>query len=177
MAKQWFILHALSGHELKVQKNITSRVQQEEMEDVIGEVLIPSEKVSEVKQGKKTISKAKTAAKTFSQFRVMSQDKPELIKLIEKKREILKIKHEFGTNATPNYDAIRDRTGSQLHKVSFKGGTIQSLENPTKFTQKFMMGIAGHQDEKAMKGRTMSEILDRNYLDHRPTIPHDKDKM
>ncbi len=54
MAKQWFILHALSGHELKVQKNIASRVQQEEMEDVIGEVLIPSEKVSEVKEGKKT---------------------------------------------------------------------------------------------------------------------------
>jgi transcriptional antiterminator NusG len=54
MPKQWFILHALSGHELKVQKNIASRVQQEEMEEIIGEVLIPSEKVSEVKQGKKT---------------------------------------------------------------------------------------------------------------------------
>lgn len=54
MPKQWFILHALSGHELKVQKNIASRVQQEEMEDLIGEILIPSEKVSEVKQGKKT---------------------------------------------------------------------------------------------------------------------------
>jgi transcriptional antiterminator NusG len=54
MAKQWFILHALSGHELKVQKNIASRVQQEEMEEIIGEVLIPTEKVSEVKQGKKT---------------------------------------------------------------------------------------------------------------------------
>ena len=54
MPKQWFILHALSGHELKVQKNIASRVQQEEMEDIIGEVLIPTEKVSEVKQGKKT---------------------------------------------------------------------------------------------------------------------------
>lgn len=54
MAKQWFILHALSGHELKVQKNIASRVQQEGMEDIIGEVLIPTERVSEVKQGKKT---------------------------------------------------------------------------------------------------------------------------
>lgn len=54
MAKQWFILHALSGHELKVQKNIASRVRQEGMEDIIGEVLIPTEKVSEVKQGKKT---------------------------------------------------------------------------------------------------------------------------
>lgn len=54
MAKQWFILHALSGHELKVQKNIASRIEQEEMSELIGEVLIPSEKVSEVKQGKKS---------------------------------------------------------------------------------------------------------------------------
>jgi transcriptional antiterminator NusG len=54
MLKKWFILHALSGHELKVQRNIASRVQQEGMEDLIGEVLIPTEKVSEVKQGKKT---------------------------------------------------------------------------------------------------------------------------
>ncbi|MCF7818610.1 MAG: transcription termination/antitermination protein NusG [Kiritimatiellales bacterium] len=54
MPKQWFILHALSGHEQKVQRNIASRVQQEEMEDIIGDVLIPTEKVSEVRQGKKT---------------------------------------------------------------------------------------------------------------------------
>lgn len=54
MLRQWFILHVLSGHELKVQKNIASRVQHEEMGEIIGEVLVPSEKVSEVKQGKKT---------------------------------------------------------------------------------------------------------------------------
>ena len=53
MAKQWFILHALSGHELKVRRNVESRVLQEGMEEVVGEVLIPTEKVSEVKQGKK----------------------------------------------------------------------------------------------------------------------------
>ncbi len=53
MSKQWFILHALSGHEMKVQKNIASRVQQGEMEERVGEVLIPTEKVSEARQGKK----------------------------------------------------------------------------------------------------------------------------
>ena len=53
MTKQWFILHALSGHELKVKKNIASRIEQEEMSDRISEVLIPSEKVSEVKQWQK----------------------------------------------------------------------------------------------------------------------------
>ena len=59
MEKQWFVLHTLSGHEQKVQSNIASRVQQEEMEELIGEILIPTENVSEVKQGKKTTVKRK----------------------------------------------------------------------------------------------------------------------
>ena len=54
MEKQWFVLHTLSGHEYKVQNSIASRVRQEEMQDYIGEILIPTEKVSEVKQGRKS---------------------------------------------------------------------------------------------------------------------------
>lgn len=59
MEKQWFVLHTLSGHEQKVQSNIASRVQQEEMGELVGEILIPTENVSEVKQGKKTTVKRK----------------------------------------------------------------------------------------------------------------------
>ena len=53
MDKQWFVLHTLSGQENKVKENIERRTVLEEMGDYIGEVLIPTEKVSEVKQGKK----------------------------------------------------------------------------------------------------------------------------
>jgi len=54
MEKQWFVLHTLSGHEQKVQNNIASRVKQEEFEENVGEILIPTENISEVKNGKKT---------------------------------------------------------------------------------------------------------------------------
>lgn len=54
MEKKWYVLHALSGQEGKVRENIAKRVQIEEMQDYVGEVLIPTEKVSEVKQGKRT---------------------------------------------------------------------------------------------------------------------------
>lgn len=54
MQKSWFVLHTLSGHENKVQNSIVSRARQEELGEYIGEILIPTEKVSEVKQGKKT---------------------------------------------------------------------------------------------------------------------------
>lgn len=53
MKKQWFVLHCLSGQEFKVKENIDRRIQIEEMGDLIEEVLIPTEKVSEVKMGKK----------------------------------------------------------------------------------------------------------------------------
>ena len=54
MEKQWFVLHTLTGKEAKVKKSIESRIKAEEMEDLIGDVAIPSETVSEVKKGKKS---------------------------------------------------------------------------------------------------------------------------
>jgi transcriptional antiterminator NusG len=51
---QWFVVHVLSGHEGKVQENINRRIQTEEMGDLVYEVLIPTERVQEIKRGKKT---------------------------------------------------------------------------------------------------------------------------
>jgi transcriptional antiterminator NusG len=59
MEKQWFVIHTLSGQESKVRESIERRIKQEEMQDYIDEVLIPTEKVSEVKQGKKTTTTRK----------------------------------------------------------------------------------------------------------------------
>ena len=44
----------LSGQENKVSENLKRRIRTEEMGDVIYEVLIPTERVSEIKRGKKT---------------------------------------------------------------------------------------------------------------------------
>ncbi|MDR0353684.1 MAG: transcription termination/antitermination protein NusG [Opitutaceae bacterium] len=51
---QWFALHTLSGQENKVKLYIDKFKKQEELEEHIFEVLLPTEVVSEVKGGKKT---------------------------------------------------------------------------------------------------------------------------
>jgi transcription termination/antitermination protein NusG len=51
---QWYVVHVLSGQEKKVSDNIMRRVKTEEMGDLVYEVLIPTERVSEIKRGKKT---------------------------------------------------------------------------------------------------------------------------
>jgi len=54
MTKQWFVLHTLTGQEQKVKRSIEARTRMEEMGEYFGEVIIPTEKVSEVKNGVKT---------------------------------------------------------------------------------------------------------------------------
>ncbi len=51
---QWYVVHVLSGQENKVRENILKRVKTEEMSDVVYDVLLPTERVSEIKKGKKT---------------------------------------------------------------------------------------------------------------------------
>jgi transcriptional antiterminator NusG len=59
MDKQWFVLHTLTGQEQKVRESIRRRAKQEELEDCIGEVVIPTERVSEVKKGVRSTSTRK----------------------------------------------------------------------------------------------------------------------
>jgi len=52
--KQWYVVHVLAGQEQKVRDNLVKRIKTEEMGDFIYEVVLPTERVSEVKRGKKT---------------------------------------------------------------------------------------------------------------------------
>jgi transcriptional antiterminator NusG len=59
MLSQWFVIHTLSGQEGKVKESIEKRIKAEEMGDYIKEVLVPMEKVVEVRNQKKTVSTRK----------------------------------------------------------------------------------------------------------------------
>jgi transcription termination/antitermination protein NusG len=52
--KQWFVVHVLSGQENKVHDNLVKRIKTEEMADFIYEIVLPTERVSEIKHGRKT---------------------------------------------------------------------------------------------------------------------------
>lgn len=51
---KWYVVQTLSGKEPQVKKYLDKFKKIEDLEDDIGEVLVPSELVTEVKQGKKT---------------------------------------------------------------------------------------------------------------------------
>ena len=51
--KKWFVIHARSGYEAKVKVAIEEALSREGIEDLVGEIMIPTEQVVELKGGKK----------------------------------------------------------------------------------------------------------------------------
>ncbi|NRA22723.1 MAG: transcription termination/antitermination protein NusG [Oceanospirillaceae bacterium] len=59
MAKNWYIIHAYSNYEKRVVTSLVDRIEINGMEDLFGEILVPSEEVVEIRDGKKRRSERK----------------------------------------------------------------------------------------------------------------------
>ena len=59
MAKKWYVVHVFSGSEKRVCQSIEEQVQSKKMEDLIEEVLVPTEEVVEIRRGAKIQSEKK----------------------------------------------------------------------------------------------------------------------
>ena len=59
MAKRWYVVHAYSGYEKKVQTALREYAEREGKADQFGQILVPSEEVVEVRDGKKYTSERK----------------------------------------------------------------------------------------------------------------------
>ena len=53
MDKRWYIVHAYSNFEKKVSESIREQAKQRGLEDLFEQVLVPTEKVTEVRRGRK----------------------------------------------------------------------------------------------------------------------------
>ncbi len=56
---EWFALHANTGHENKVKRNIEMAIKSNHMEESFGDVLVPIQEVTEMKNGKRVTTKKK----------------------------------------------------------------------------------------------------------------------
>jgi transcriptional antiterminator NusG len=59
MAKKWYVLRVQSGREDSVKESLLKRVQALKLEEMVGRVVVPTEKVSEIKGGKRRVAERK----------------------------------------------------------------------------------------------------------------------
>jgi len=58
--KNWYVLRVQSGKEIQVRDGLERRVKMENLEDAVTSVLVPSERVTEIRGGEKRVRERKT---------------------------------------------------------------------------------------------------------------------
>ena len=133
--KQWYAIHTYSGYEEKVAESIRQRADSLDMKDKIYQVLVPKEKMIEVKNGKR-----KVVEKRIFQGYVMVQ-----IKMSEDAWYIVRNTPSVtgfvgsGSEPTPisndEMEKIMKRMGREepKHKIDFKiGEVVNIIDGPFK---------------------------------------------
>ena len=70
MNKQWYVIHAYSGYENKVREALLERIDRLGMNDLFGEIMVPSEEVVEMKGGQER----KTQRKFFPGYVLVNME-------------------------------------------------------------------------------------------------------
>ena len=75
MAKKWYVLHTYSGYENKVKKNLEIRVETMGLEDKVFAIEIPTETVTEIKDGGKRVESEKKVFPGYVLIRMELDDR------------------------------------------------------------------------------------------------------
>lgn len=77
---RWYVVHAYSGMEKAVERNIKERINRAGMQDMFGEILVPTEEVVEIKNGQKRSSERRFYPGYVLVQMVMNDDTWHLVK-------------------------------------------------------------------------------------------------
>lgn len=128
-SKQWYAIHTYSGYEEKVAESIRQRADSLDMKDKIFQILVPKEKMIEIKNGKR-----KVVEKRIFQGYVLVQ-----MKLTEDAWYIVRNTPSVtgfvgsGSEPTPvsqdEMDKINKRMGLQQpkHKIDYREGEVVNI--------------------------------------------------
>jgi transcription termination/antitermination protein NusG len=67
---KWYVVHTYASHEFKIREAILRGIQQTEMEDKIGQILIPTQKTFHIRDGKKV----EREKKLFNSYLIIETD-------------------------------------------------------------------------------------------------------
>lgn len=164
--RRWYALHAYSGQEANVKKNILINAEHGGIRDLIGDVLVPMEEVAEIKSGEKKISKRKFfPGYVLIQLPVHPERNPELWHLI---KETPGVSGFIGSRTVPVplddaevqaiLEEIRGERERPKPKVKFESGErVKIIDGP------FSNFLGNIDDINAERGtlKVMVEIFER----------------
>lgn len=158
--KQWYAIHTYSGYEEKVSESIKQRADSLEMKDKILQVLVPKEKMIEVKNGKRKV----VEKKIFQGYVIVEMKMTEDAWYIVRNTPNVTGFVGSGTEPTPlaqeEVDKILKRMGREepKYKMNFSvGEVVNIIDGPFKDTD----GTISEVDETKGKIKVLVNMFGR----------------
>jgi transcriptional antiterminator NusG len=77
---RWYVVHTYSGMEKSAESSLRERIKRAELEEYFGEILVPTEDVSEVRNGKKRVSSRRMYSSYIFVNMIMNDETWHLVK-------------------------------------------------------------------------------------------------
>src|SRR5690606_12052693 len=128
-SKQWYAIHTYSGYEEKVAESIRQRAESLDMKDKIFEVLVPTEKMIEIKNGKRRVVEKRIFQGYVLVQMKMSEDAWYIVRNTPSVTGFV----GSGTEPTPvsaeEIEKIQKRMGLEQpkHKIDYRIGEVVSI--------------------------------------------------
>jgi transcriptional antiterminator NusG len=94
MAKRWYVIQAHSGYEKRVKTQLKERINFHKLEDLFGQILVPTEEVIEMKAGQKRKSERKYFPGYVLIQMEMNEESWQLVKHIPRVSRFVGIKND-----------------------------------------------------------------------------------
>lgn len=78
--KKWYIIHTYSGFEHRVKESLINRIQAYNMQEYFGDIMVPTENVVEMKEGKKRVTSKKFFPGYVLVQMVMNEETKQLVR-------------------------------------------------------------------------------------------------
>jgi len=164
MTASWYVLHTYSGHENRVKLNLEQRVRTMEMSENLEQILVPTQQVTEIKDGKK-----KTSTKiSFPGYVLIKMDLSDELWYVVRNTPGVMGFVGSGTNPTPleeeeveNILSSGERRAQEEAKKAFEfsiGDRVKVIDGP--FTG--FSGLVDELNEEKSKLRLMISIFGRS---------------
>ena len=119
---RWYVVHAYSGMEKAVERNITERINRAGMQSRFGSILVPTEEVVEVKNGQKKTAERKFFPGYVLVQMIMDDETWHLVKHTNKPRH--KVEFEVGEYVRVKEGPFTDFNGT-LEEVNYEKNKVR----------------------------------------------------
>lgn len=128
-SKQWYAIHTYSGYEEKVAESIRQRADSLDMKDKIFQVLVPKEKMIEVKNGKRKVVEKRIFQGYVMVQMKMSEDAWYIVRNTPSVTGFVGSGSEPTPISTDEMEKIMKRMGREepKHKIDFNIGEVVNI--------------------------------------------------